>query len=245
MTGRRRRPARPAVWALAAFILPACPDAGFDPRGNEVGIAFGWTVEGAPPTPALCASLGAVRARLLVRSGAGARIDRDLEWPCEAGRAETTPIFRPATLDLAVELLDVGGGVAAYGGWLRRTLGPATTPVGTFDLSVSAPPPDASLSVAWTIDGAPAAGPSCAALGGATVRLSWLVGGLEGAPFDWPCADGAGATGPAFRSAIDFRLRLLDTAGSPIARSRWFREQPLEPGDNPLGTIDLSTHDPP
>jgi hypothetical protein len=121
---------------------------------------------------------------------------------------------------------------------------PGENPLGTFDLRVAAPPPDASVTVRWTVGGAPADAAACAAVGGSSVRLDWGVGTLAGEPFEWPCADGTGRAELALRSGLelDLRLRLLDTDGFTIStapRGSWFIVT-LDPGDNELEPFDLS-----
>jgi hypothetical protein len=223
--------------------VASCRDGGFDGRGDAASVRVEWTIDGAAAGPATCAAVGATRARLGVRVGAGRWLDPDLEWPCEAGRGTSIAVFDVATLDFSLELVDPDGQVVAWSAWNRRTVVPGANPLGTFDLAVSAPP-DASLAVRWTVGGAAADAVSCTSAGGVTVRLDWRLGTLAGESFDWPCADGAGHALLALPSGyeLDFRLRLLDADGFTIStapRGSWYVDT-LLPGENELESFDLS-----
>ena len=229
---------KPWPAALLPLLSLGCPDGGFDARGTEAAVTFDWRIEGAPADAAACAAAAAARARLLVRLRGGDWHDPDLEWPCDAGVVHTPAVFATATLDFAVDLLDAAGTVVAGSPWKRSTVAPGDNPLGTFDLAVALPPPDASLDVAWTIGDAPADPAACAALDAETVTLDWRIGLYPGRSWSWPCAGGAGRVDLGLRSGreLDLRLRLVDADGFTLAaipRASWYRAT-LEPGDNSL-----------
>jgi hypothetical protein len=236
---------RKVIPALAVLLAcGACSVGGLDWSGDAASVSMGWTIRGVTAGPAACAALGAVRARLVLRVGEGRWIDPDLQWPCEAGAGASDATFLVATLDFGLELLDPADQVVAWSAWNRRTVAPGENPLGTFDLHVAVPPPDASVTVRWTVGGVPADAAACAAAGGSSVRLDWRVGTLAGEPFEWPCAAGTGRAELALRSGLelDFRVRLLDADGFTIStapRGSWFIDT-LEAGDNELETFDLS-----
>jgi len=228
-----------------ALVGLGCGEGGFDGRGDQASVSVSWTIDGAEAEPRACAALAATTARLVQRVDEGRRLDPDLEWSCASGTGVSARVFEVATLDFAVELLDPNGAVVAWSPWTRRTVVPGENSLGVFDLQVSAPPPDASVTVRWRVGGVEASTASCAAVGGATVRLDWRVGTLEGEPFDWPCAGGTGTTLAALRGGIetDFRLRLLDADGYTVARAprgSW-TVRTLVAGDNELEPFELAT----
>jgi hypothetical protein len=241
--GYRRR-MRCGVTVLL-LLASGCLEGGFDGRGDQASVSLAWTIAGADADPRACAARAATTARLVQRADEGRRLDPDLEWSCASGTGASARVFEAATIDFAVELLDPNGAVVAWSPWMRRTVIPGENPLGIFDLQVSAPPPDAAVTIRWRVGGVEASAAACAAAGGATVRLDWRVGTMEGEPFDWPCADGTGSTTAALRSGIetDFRLRLLDADGFTVARAprgSW-TIRTLLAGDNELEPFELAT----
>lgn len=234
---------RRSLLLLLPVLALGCPDGGFDARGTEAAVRFEWQLDGRPADGAACAAVAGARARLVVRLRGGDWRDPDLEWPCDAGAAETGAVFATATLDFAVELVDVAGAVVAWSPWQRHTVAPGANPLGTFELTGALPEPDASLEPAWTIGGLPADAAACAALGAVEAVLDWRVGTYQGPSWSWPCGDGAGRVELGLRSGreLDLRLRLVDAAGFTRAaspRGSWYLAT-LAPGDNELPPFDF------
>ncbi|MBN1770592.1 MAG: hypothetical protein JXB32_04965 [Deltaproteobacteria bacterium] len=106
---------------------------------------------------------------------------------------------------------------------------------------------EAAVSLEWRIEGATADGAACAAVAASRARLVvHLRGGDWHDPdLEWPCDAGVVETAAVFATAtLDFAVELLDAAGEVVAWSPWQRHT-VAPGDNPLGTFELTGALPP
>lgn len=101
---------------------------------------------------------------------------------------------------------------------------------------------EAAVRFDWRIEGGPADASACALAAAARARLVVRLrgGDWRDPDLEWPCDAGVVATPPVFATAtLDFAVELIDAEGAVVAWSPWQRHT-VAPGENPLGTFDLT-----
>jgi len=246
MSANRRRVVAAAACAAVLWAGAGCGgESGPAWAGSQASVSLTWTINGRAPSAARCTAVGGEFVMLWVspvdpgcrggEAGCGDALPT-WTWECGGGTATTGLDFRTGPVWLSWGLVNAEGARREATSWDLRDLHAGNNGF-IFNWTPGwAVPPDAAVATQWTIGGLAAGTDTCGSLGAENMRLSHRTAGGAVQTNEWPCADGAGNTGIAFRATQEYELlwELLDAAGTAVAtlpETGWETHE-LAAGDN-------------
>ena len=174
-----------------------------------------WALEDSKGQPVTCTAVGGATMDLDVLNLATSAASHDT-FPCEA-MAGTGAALDVGDYSVAMRLWD------ANGTKLSEAIAPdaftitekCTTDLGLVPFEAVVTTPDQYMTLAWTVVRDLTDAPlGCADAHAATVELD-----ASGTPYQWPCANGKGATPSLTAGSYDVVLKLLDATGSVLSKT--------------------------
>jgi hypothetical protein len=216
--------------------------------GLDAFILLTWTLNDRPAGSSTCGQAGADTVRIEHDEDGDGTSEWDVDFSCGEGTGTTEPHFYSGDTAMLRFVLLGDGGVLSLTDWESTTMHRGANEI-SVNFVTAMPPPDrtASMAFEWMIHFLPGGDEICDWAGAASVRLMVDTNGdgEDDSGSSFACADGEGATDPAFEAgqSVSFAFALLDGSGSAVSMTETWAGRTLTAGENGLGSVNFIVGD--